>query len=115
MSYQPHEMFETPDDDTIIWKYTPIEQLLSSLNGNSLYFTNPSRFEDKLEGSYPSETYKSLWNCINLLDERLPIKKDRSYEFRRKIFDETCTATGNLDHFLREWSEFPVAVQISHP
>ena len=84
MSYQPHEMFETPGDDTIIWKYTPIEQLLSSLNGNSLYFTNPSRFEDKREGSYPAETHETLQDYINLLDEKLPIKKSDMYEFYRE-------------------------------
>ena len=95
MSYQPHEMFETPNDETVIWKYTPIEQLLNSLNENSLYFTSPSKFEDQLEGNYPDETYKSLWNCINLLDERLPIKRSRSYEFRQKMLDEMCNDDSN--------------------
>ena len=95
MGYQPHDMFETPNDDTVIWQYTPIEKLLSILNGSSIYFANPSRFEDKLEGNYPQQTYESLWNCINLLDERLPIKKSRSYEFRRKMFDEMCNNDSN--------------------
>ena len=88
MGYQPHDMFKTPCNGTVIWQYTPIEKFLSILNGSSLYFANPSRFEDQSEGSYPKKTYKSLWDCINLLDERLPIKKNRSYEFRQKMFDE---------------------------
>lgn len=97
MSYQCHKMFETPCDDTVIWKYTPIEQLLSSLNECSLYFANPSTFEDKSEGSYPEKTYKSLWDYINLLDERLPIKKSDFYEFHRKIFDGESTEPAHLD------------------
>ena len=80
MGYQPHEMFDTPDDHTIIWRYIPIEQLLGILNGNSLYFTNPRILEDRLEGSYPAKTNNSLWDRINLLDENLPIKKGEGYD-----------------------------------
>ena len=87
MGYLPHEMFETPDNDTTIWRYIPIEQLLGILNGNYLYFTNPSTLEDKLEGSYPEKTYESLKDCINLLNEKLPIKKNGSYEYYQKIFN----------------------------
>ena len=96
MGYQPHKMFETPCDDTIIWRYIPIEQLLGILNGNCLYFTNPRTLEDKLEGIYPNKTYWSLWNSINLLDERLPIKKCGSYEFERKIFESDSNNILNL-------------------
>lgn len=97
MGYQPHDMFKTPCDGTVIWQYTPIEKLLSILNGSSIYFANPSRFEDKSEGSYPDKTYESLRSCINLLDERLPIKKTGSYEFHRKIFDGESTGPTYLE------------------
>lgn len=97
MSYQNHEMFETPDDETVIWQYTPIEKLLSILNERSIYFTNPSKFEDKLEGNYPEQTYKSLWERINLLNEKLPIKKSDSHEFHQKILDGEFTGPSFLE------------------
>ena len=113
MGYQPHDMFKTPSDDTVIWQYIPIEKFLSSLNENSLYFTHPSKFEDQLEGNYPEETYKSLWNCINLLDERLPIKKSRSYEFHRKMFDEMCNDDSNEFVGPIEKEDMPLLIHIN--
>ena len=109
MNYQPHQMFETPNKDTVIWKYTPIEQLLSNLNENSLYFTNPSRFEDQREGSYPQQTYKSLWNHINLLDERLPIKKGDMHEFyRQEIFGGE--STNRLHRGIRKGQQYLIHI-----
>jgi hypothetical protein len=60
--YRPHPVFETPPDDTIIWRYTTWGRLCSVLTENALFFARAETFDDPWESSYPEHQYIQLEN-----------------------------------------------------
>ncbi|WP_296187819.1 hypothetical protein [Pseudomonas sp. UBA1879] len=50
--YASHSQFNTPPDDTVIWRYMSVEKYLSLLHTKSLFMCRLDRFEDPWEGAY---------------------------------------------------------------
>lgn len=58
--YEPHPVFDLPNDNTTIWRYMGFSKFISLLNSGALYFTVASKFEDRWEGTIPTANKASL-------------------------------------------------------
>lgn len=58
--YEPHGLFKTPPDETVIWRYTTWTKFCSMLTARGLFFCRADRFDDPWEGSYPPATLEAL-------------------------------------------------------
>jgi hypothetical protein len=60
--YKKYDLFDTPSDNTHLWRYMDLPRYLSILLNKSLWFSVPSCFEDPWEGRFPpshSDPYRS--------------------------------------------------------
>lgn len=53
---EAHPMFDTPEDDVVLWRYMDLSQLVSLLSRKTLHFTRLDRLNDPFEGSWPRAT-----------------------------------------------------------
>jgi hypothetical protein len=54
--YETHPVFETPPDETPIWRYMDLPKFVSVLSTSSLFFVRADRLDDPFEGSLPRAT-----------------------------------------------------------
>lgn len=57
--YEPGVSFDTPSDETVVWRYMPLVQLLDLLSTSELHFTPLSEMEDPWEGHLPFSHMKA--------------------------------------------------------
>jgi hypothetical protein len=55
--YGEHDVFKTPPDPTIIWRYTTWGRLCDVLAKNALFFARATVFDDPWEACYPEHQY----------------------------------------------------------
>lgn len=53
MAYRPHWAYNTPPDETRVWRYMKFKHFKQILNNGTLHFQRADRFNDQLEGSMP--------------------------------------------------------------
>jgi hypothetical protein len=58
--YKPHEVWEIPAPETVIWRYMDLTKLLAIVSNKVLYFPNLTRLDDKYEGYTPVPTPEEL-------------------------------------------------------
>jgi len=58
--YNKHPVFESPDDNAIIWRYINFPKFFSMLESTSLHFSRVDRFSDEYEGSYPENLFDDV-------------------------------------------------------
>lgn len=64
MAYQEHPSFNTPTDDTVIYRYMSFTKYAALLDKQALYFSSATDFEDGFEGSTGpavAPNLQSLW------------------------------------------------------
>jgi hypothetical protein len=54
--FREHESLDTPEDDTILWRYLDLSHFLNLLNRQTFYFANRREFDDSWEGAIPATT-----------------------------------------------------------
>ncbi|WP_058185502.1 hypothetical protein [Terracidiphilus gabretensis] len=60
MPYEAHPEFETPPDDTILWRYLDFVKLVDLIEHRRLWFARVNTFEDPLEGTHTDAEVKYL-------------------------------------------------------
>lgn len=64
--FEEHPCFNTPSDDTKIWRYMDFTKFVNLLDTKSLFFVRSDKFDDPFEGLYP-EKNKFLWKIPPIL------------------------------------------------
>ncbi|WP_141532721.1 hypothetical protein [Bacillus cereus] len=64
--FEEHPCFNTPSDDTKIWRYMDFTKFVNLLDTQSLFFVRSDKFDDPFEGLYP-EKNKFLWKIPPIL------------------------------------------------
>jgi len=64
--YKTHPSFETPNPDTIIWRYLDLWKFLDLLDNKQLYLARADKFEDTFEGRIPLREVRELDETHNL-------------------------------------------------
>ena len=52
MPYASHPDFETPDNDTVLWRYSDFAKFMDLIERRKLWFSRADKFEDPLEGTF---------------------------------------------------------------
>jgi hypothetical protein len=52
MPYEVHPNFITPDDDTVLWRYSDFAKFMDLIERRKLWFSRADKFEDPLEGTF---------------------------------------------------------------
>lgn len=106
MPYQENSpQFDTPSDDSKIWKYMTIEKFLAMLYNQTLYFPNISLFGDNKEGTLPDKSKKEVYKTNLLNEDNTPIKQDDIFQQRKKYVedaDQFYTTQENIASF-NDW------------
>lgn len=71
MAYQVHRVFETPADDTKIWRYMDLPRFVSMLQRQAIFFSRADRLGDPYEGSLTQPTLAALGAQADALLGRL--------------------------------------------
>ena len=50
--YKEHEVFDTPDRASVLWRYLDFTRFVSLLDRSALHFTKAVQFDDPYEGAY---------------------------------------------------------------
>ncbi len=53
--FEEHPCFNTPSDDTKIWRYMDFTKFVNLLDTKSLFFVRSDKFDDPFEGLYPEK------------------------------------------------------------
>ena len=82
---------DTPNGNTIIWRYMGIDKFLHLITEKKLFFSRLSKMTDKYEGSLPEEVFRKRLKQITknsnedpfpkIIKERREIEKFRYYTF----------------------------------
>ena len=77
--YKEHPVFNTPDDNRIIWRYLDFPKFLDILDRKIQFFPRADRLGDPFEGSYPKAS-------VDFMNENL----DKYFygEFTKYLFDK---------------------------
>jgi hypothetical protein len=62
--------FNTPPDETTIWRYMDFTKFIALLEDNSLFFSRGDKFRDRFEGSVPrrvAQESRELWRHLQEL------------------------------------------------
>jgi hypothetical protein len=86
--FKEHTVINTPQSDTIIWKYMDLWKFLDLIDNSRLFFCQAKQLEDKLDGRIPI-------NYINKLDEKHPIKE----------VDKFAQTVLKWTHYVNCWSK----------
>jgi hypothetical protein len=65
--FREHESLDTPEDDTILWRYSDLSHFLNLLDRETLYFANRREFEDPWEGAIPATTTEAANRVVRHL------------------------------------------------
>lgn len=81
--YKEHEVFDTPDPASVLWRYLDFTRFVSLLDRSALHFTRAVQFDDPYEGAFsvvnqvlrpyvyeetvPAEMHSSLFQYIGSL------------------------------------------------
>ena len=57
--YEDHPIFNTPTDNTLIWRYMDFTKFISLLETSSLFFAQGDKLGDPFEGSFPKPNIRS--------------------------------------------------------
>lgn len=94
--YQKHPNFDSPDDDTILWRYMDLAKFLSILEKEALFFTRADKLGDPYEGA-PSDINVKPWpmphsssEIFEVFDELSIHKKKFLYNTSRRYFLINC-------------------------
>jgi len=52
MPYADHPNLKTPDDDTVLWRYSDFAKFMDLIERRKLWFSRADKFEDPLEGTF---------------------------------------------------------------
>lgn len=59
--YQPHPVFEAPEDENAcIWRYMSFSKFFSLIHYGALYFTVANKFDDRWEGTLPIKNKENM-------------------------------------------------------
>jgi hypothetical protein len=68
--FREHELLDTPEDDTILWRYLDLSDFLNLLARQTLYFANRREFiADPWEGAIPATTTEAAKRVDRYLSE----------------------------------------------
>jgi len=71
--YKSHNSIETPNNETIIWKYMDMWKFLDLIESKELYLNRADLFDDNYEGRYPGKDQIS--NELSKFDIKLKNKR----------------------------------------
>ena len=63
--FKKHPEFDTPSDDTVIWRYFDFTKFMSLLQERTLFFTRGDKFHDLFEGSLPKRNAARLMELFS--------------------------------------------------
>lgn len=69
--YQIHPCFDTPADNTMIWRYMNFTKFVSLLETKKLYLSRSDKFEDPFEGSWPKLNVEHRLDGLPLPQEQI--------------------------------------------
>jgi hypothetical protein len=68
--FREHELLDTPEDDTILWRYLDLSYFYNLLDRQTLYFANRREFiADPWEGAIPATTTEAAKRVDRYLSE----------------------------------------------
>ena len=61
--YQPHNLFVSPQDSALLWRYMDLSKFIDILHRKSLFFARSDRLSDPWEGgtSYVNVASRAEW------------------------------------------------------
>jgi hypothetical protein len=73
MSFKESDQIETPNDDTIVWRYMNIDKIFDLLKTKEIYFRRIDRFpDDPHEGIPPNGSEFQTQNHLKRVISRVP-------------------------------------------
>lgn len=57
--FNPHDRFDTPPDDTLVWRYMNIDKFLALVCSKKLHLTRLDHFKDPFEGRFPPSVLRA--------------------------------------------------------
>lgn len=58
--FVPSTLINTPDPDTVVWKYLDLSKFLDLLLSRQLFMARSDKFEDQYEGTFSEPTFEEL-------------------------------------------------------
>lgn len=109
-SYQQHDSFTTPNDNTPVYHSIRLDYLKESIKNKQLRFASVSSYRDSFEGKFPYPNEFSIGKDLIFIDNQTTI-----FGNPQKVLELLATAniTGNVSakvypikYFLDEWSTY---------
>jgi hypothetical protein len=99
LTYEEHEVFDTPPDGTKVWRYMDLPKFVSLLAKQALFFSRADRLGDPYEGSLTTPTRQALGGVFDTV----------------KLHSVTANATSNAgeDYFQEVMKVLPSHVLVS--
>lgn len=84
--YKERPEFETPPDDTTIWRYIDYTKFIAMLEDKALFFSRGDRFRDRFEGSVPKKVAEELHKMWK--EQQLVVKQPSDEKQAKKRYDK---------------------------
>lgn len=101
--FKKDKKIETPNGNTIIWRYMGIDKFLHLITSKQLFFTRLSKMTDKYEGSLPDEILHKIIQQIHKETNGDPfdriIKKRREFEKFKDFTFINCWAKNRNESY----------------
>lgn len=95
--YKPLDAINTPNEDTVIWKYFSLYKFDYLIQKSSLYFARADKFEDKREGAFTAKDTNHMKMLIPNIEEFEKKERLRTYL--------NCWIQSNHEQYLM-WSAY---------
>ncbi len=91
--FEKHPQFETPPDDTVIWRFMDLTKFLAMLAHRSLFFCQANKLEDPYEGTWPKAYITGIMESMKKTFEHAKAKNDQE---KAEIFMKFITDTSQM-------------------
>jgi len=101
MPYADHPNLKTPDDDTVLWRYSDFAKFMDLIERRKLWFSRADKFEDPLEGTFTDGERVYFASLLFVAEALTPSPELRGWATGYSRITQTTRATT----FVNCWRE----------